>query len=269
MTTRAVPLLVLLAWATTAAAQAPVPLPLESPTGADLASGAKAFATYCARCHGFDGSGGVGPPLTRARLRHAADEAGIIDILVNGIPGTSMQAAWMFSERETQAVAAYVASLGRMPPEPMPGDPARGRAVFDRAGCAACHVVDGSGTSVGPELSDIGLRRGSAFLRRALLDPSVERPERAVPYEPYGYPAYELVRVRTRAGAEIDGVRLNEDSFTVQLRDRAGTLHSLRKQDLVSMTSDPRESLMPAYGTLEARDLDDLVSWLMSRRAER
>jgi cytochrome c oxidase cbb3-type subunit III len=251
-------------------AQAPLPKPLEAPTAADLASGAKVFEKYCGRCHGFDGSGGVGPPLTRPRLRRATDEAGILDILVNGIPGTSMQAAWSLSERETVEVAAYVTSLGRRPEEPLPGDPARGRDVYARAGCAACHLVDGAGTSVGPDLSDIGSKRGAAFLRQSLVEPATARPERAVPYEPYGYPAYEVVRVRAKDGAAIEGVRLNEDSFTLQLRDRAGLLHSLRKRDVTMLPSDPGESLMPSYGALVAgRDLDDLVSWLMTRRTER
>ena len=186
-------------------AQAPVPGPLESPTAADLASGAKVFEKYCGRCHGFDGSGGVGPPLTRPRLRRAADESGVLDILVNGIPGTSMQAAWSLSERETQQVAAYVTSLGSRPSEPLPGDPSRGRDVYAKAGCAACHLVDGAGTSVGPDLSDIGSKRGAAFLRQSLVEPSAARPERAVPYEPYGYPAYEVVRVRTRTAPPSKG----------------------------------------------------------------
>jgi putative heme-binding domain-containing protein len=251
-------------------AQAPVPKPLEAPTAADLASGAKVFVKYCGRCHGFDGSGGVGPPLTRPRLRRAADESGILEILVNGIPGTSMQAAWSLSERETLEVAAYVTSLGRRAEEPLPGDPARGRDLYARHGCAACHVVDGEGTSVGPDLSDIGLKRGAAFLRQSLLDPAAARPERAVPYEPYGYPAYEVVRARTRAGAEIEGVRLNEDAFTLQLRDRAGNLHSLRKLELTVLGSDPAESVMPSYrAVLGGRDLDDLAAWLMTRRTER
>ena len=105
------------------AAQAPQPKPIENPTAADLQGGVRTYITYCARCHGLDGNGGTGPPLARPRLRRAADEAAIIAILIDGVPGTSMLGAWSLSEREITQVAAYVRSLGQRPEEPLPGDP--------------------------------------------------------------------------------------------------------------------------------------------------
>ena len=54
---------------TLAADQSPRPRPLENPSAADLERGGKVFTTYCARCHGLDGSGGMGPPLNRPKLR--------------------------------------------------------------------------------------------------------------------------------------------------------------------------------------------------------
>jgi putative heme-binding domain-containing protein len=251
-------------------AQTPPPKPLAAPTAADLERGAKVYTTYCARCHGFDGSGGMGPPLARPKLRRAADEAGIIGVLVDGVPGTAMTAAWSLSERETVQVAAYVRSLGRRAPEPLPGNPASGQAVYNRFGCAGCHIVGGLGSGVGPELTDIGLLRGAAFLRESLLDPAAARPDRGVSYEPYSYPAYLVVRAQPRRGPEIIGVRLNEDTFTIQIRDQAGRLHSLRKADLERLAPDPASSLMPSYrGALSTAELDDLVAYLMTRGAER
>jgi putative heme-binding domain-containing protein len=235
-----------------AAAQAPVPKPLEQPSAADLASGAKTFAMYCSRCHGLDGSGGKGPPLARPRLRRAVDDTATVDILVNGIPGTSMMAAWSLSEREITQVAAYVRSLGQRPSETLPGDPARGHAIYARVGCATCHIVDGDGSGLGPDLTDVGTRRGSAFLSESLLDPGAARPERAVPYEPYGCAAYVVVRAQPRGGAEVLGVRVNEDAFTVQLRDPQGRLHSFRKAELQYLRPEPATSLMPSVGTLNA-----------------
>jgi putative heme-binding domain-containing protein len=252
----------------TIAGQAPAPLKRAS--AADLKGGAKVYATYCARCHGIDGTGGMGPPLARPRLRRAHDEAAILDVLFNGIPGTSMMAAWSLSEREMQQVTAYVRSLGRRKAEPLPGDPARGRAVYARLGCASCHIIDGAGAGMGPELTTIGLQRGAAFLRESILDPVASRPERAVPYEPYTFPAYVVVRARPRGGAEIAGVRLNEDAFTIQLRDQQGRVHSLRKADLERLEPDPGASLMPGYrDQLAGSDLDDLVAYLMTRQGER
>jgi cytochrome c oxidase cbb3-type subunit 3 len=250
-----------------AAAQGPRPKPLENPTAADLQSGASLFVASCGRCHGLDGSGGAGPPLTRPKLRRAGDEAGIIDIIVDGIPGTAMPAAagWMLSESEVARVASYVRSIGRRPVEKLPGDPMAGHAVYARSRCAGCHVVDGTGTAVGPELTNIGMLRGSAFLRESLVDPGASRPQRSVPYEPYSYPAYVIVRVKPRGASEVAGIRLNEDSFTIQLRDQTGRIHSFQKTQLESLRAEPNTSLMPSYrSTLSIHELDDLVAYLMT-----
>jgi cytochrome c oxidase cbb3-type subunit 3 len=245
------------------------PAPLAQPAAADLESGKRAFALWCSRCHGLEGTGGMGPPLARPRLRRGTDQAAIVDILENGIPGTAMLAAWQLPEPELPQIAAYVLSLGQRPPEPLPGDPDRGRAVYARAGCSACHIVDGAGEGYGPDLSDIGALRGSSFLRQSLVDPSAARPERPVPYEPYAFPAYVLVHAQPRGKPEVTGVCLNEDSFTIQLRDPEGHLYSFRKSDLERLEPEPHESLMPSYRELLSEaELDDLVSYLMTRRKQ-
>ena len=184
-------------------------------TAADLEGGAKAYTVYCARCHGLDGTGGMGPPLARSRLRRAADQAAIIDIVMNGIPGTAMMGAWSLSEREIRQVTSYVRSLGRRPAEALPGDPTRGQAIYARAACATCHIVGGDGSGLGPDLTDVGTRRGSAFLRESLLDTGAARPERPVPYSRTGIPP-GIVRAQPRGGTEVVGVRLNEDSFSIR-----------------------------------------------------
>jgi putative heme-binding domain-containing protein len=253
-----------------ARAQGRAPTPLAAPTAADLASGSTVFATYCARCHGFDGNGGSGPPLARPKLRRASDDAAFIDILLHGIPGTAMGAAWMLSEREMAQVTAYARSLGQRPEEPLPGDPGRGRAVYAQNACPTCHIAKGEGTPVGPDLTEIGLLRGAAFLRESLVNPAAARPERSVAYEPYGYPAYVVVRAQPSAGAEVVGVLVNEDSFTIQLRDRTGRWRSLRKADLQRLEYDAAASLMPSYRErLAEGPLNDLVAYLMTLRGER
>jgi putative heme-binding domain-containing protein len=251
--------------AVTSAAQSPRPKPLENPTTADLERGASLFVASCARCHGVDGSGGTGPPLARPRLQRAADEAAIIEIIMDGVPGTSMPAGWVYSESEVVLLAAHVRSLGRRPLEPLPGDPVAGRAVYTRLSCDGCHIVDGAGTAVGPELTNIGALRGAGFLRESLLDPGAARPERSVPYEPFSYPAYAIVRAKPRGAAEVTGLWLNEDSFTIQLRDDGGRVRSFRKAELERLQVERNTSRMPSYrDTLTSRDADDLVAYLMT-----
>ncbi len=230
-----------------AAAQSPAPAPLEKPSAADLENGGKLFVTYCSRCHGFDGTGGMGPPLARPKLRHASDEAGIIAILENGIPGSAMMAAWAMSEREIAQVAAYVRTLGRRPVEALPGDPGRGEVAYGRLGCAGCHILDGAGTGIGPDLSDVGVQRGSAFLRQSVLDPGAAHPERPVPYEPYAYPAYVVVRARPRVGPEVRACASTKTRSPSSSATRRDVSIPSAKRICNVWRPRPTTSLMPSY----------------------
>jgi len=225
-----------------------------------LLRGRKLFDSHCARCHNMGGTGGEGPSLARPTLRYAADEEALVKVIQEGIEGTDMPGAWQISENEVRQIAAYVRSLGRVESTPLPGDRERGRDVFEGAsGCGSCHMVEGKGGILGPDLSDVGLRRGADYLRESLVSPDATIPER-----------YLLVRAQTRAGEEVVGVRVNEDSFTIQLRDQAGRIHSLSKLELEDLEKAFGESLMPSYGSeLRATELDDLIAYLASLRGER
>jgi cytochrome c1 len=74
------------------------------------------------------------------------------------------------------------------------------------------------------------------------------------------------VRLTTRDGRRITGIRLNEDTFTVQVRESDG-VHSFLKQDLKEYTKEPGKSPMPAYrGALTDSELDHIVAYLASLR---
>ena len=83
-----------------------------------------------------------------------------------------------------------------------------------------------------------------------------------------GYQDFLTIRATTPEG-QVEGLRINEDAFSVQIRDVGGTVHSLRKDDLVDFEKVFAHSLMPEYGgALTDKDMDDLISYLMSLRAE-
>lgn len=144
----------------------------------------------------------------------------------------------------------------------MPGDPGRGAAIYrTTGGCPACHIVEGEGTGIGPELTYIGDQRGLAYLRNSLTAPSDAQPQTG------GFKDYLTVRIRTEEG-RVEGLRVNEDAFTIQVRDMTGQMHSFRKDQLLEFDKAFSHSLMPEYGAvLNGQDLDDVVSYLMSLRS--
>jgi len=135
------------------------------------------------------------------------------------------------------------------------GDATAGKALFEGTGdCLRCHAVDERGGSLGPDLSWIGLLRTPDTLRRALTDPSAQVSGRHL-----------TIVVETTGGETIEGIRLNEDDYSIQLRDARGELRSFVKAQLKSFRPEQR-SLMPSYAKLSAADLDSLVSYLRTLR---
>lgn len=237
--------------------------PLDELTATDLAEGEKIFKVHCARCHGIDGQGGEGSNLVRSKLKYATDDQALIDLLYDGIPGTGMPAIWTLDEQQTAQVAGYVRTLGQLVAEEMPGDPARGAKIYqDSGGCPACHIIAGHGIGIGPELTHVGDQRGLGYLRQSLTDPA------ATQSQTMGYQDYLTVRVKSLQ-TEVEGLRVNEDAFTVQIRDMSGTIHSFRKDELTEYEKVFAHSLMPEYsGALSDADMDDLISYMMSLRSE-
>src|SRR3954468_13095949 len=133
----------------------------------EAVEGRRVFDAQCAWCHGNEGEGGMGPNL-HGSLRHATTLASIVEIITNGIPGTDMPGfRTPLTERSIRQTAAYVRSLSRTSARPAAGNAQRGALVYDSSGCRGCHVVDGAGGILGPELTSIGSRRGAAYLREA------------------------------------------------------------------------------------------------------
>lgn len=229
--------------------------------------GGRIFMSQCARCHGVGGTGGLGPAFTHPDLRHAPDDEALISVIKYGIPGTSMAGNWALADREALQVAAYVRSLGKVPPEPVTGDSARGAAIYSgTASCGSCHALNGMGSGWAPDLTAIGSRRGVSYLREALVDPAAAQPDSPLPTMDGGYPGYLWVRAASKS-ATIEGTRINEDNFTIQVRDAMGRLHSLRKSQLIRLEKIGGRSAMPSYrDRLSTAEIDDLVAYLVKQR---
>jgi cytochrome c oxidase cbb3-type subunit 3 len=222
--------------------------------GADATAGKHLFERHCAVCHGIEGKGGRGPGLNRAQLAHAPDDVALKSVISDGI-SPDMPAGWFLTDEDVANLAAYVRSLSKiLPSEPLPGDTVRGARVYANGGCSNCHIVAGAGFGYGPELSNIGIRRSASYIRRAVVKPGATMPE-----------GFLLVEATTPAGDKIKGIRVNEDTFSIQIKDATGQFHSLRKQDLKELQKLRGETPMPSYeGVFNTSELDDLVGYLAS-----
>src|SRR5437870_6503695 len=143
---------------------------------ADIQKGKQLFEGLCSRCHGFDGTGGEGPNLNRPTLTRAQDDDALRVIIRDGIPDRGMPRVRRTTDNEQRQLIAYVRSLGRTAPARQSGDAQKGSEIYQRTGCASCHVIKGEGGAVGPELTSIGNQRGPDYLRQAVLEPGSSLP---------------------------------------------------------------------------------------------
>ena len=215
-------------------------------------AGAALFRSQCAGCHGPDGTGsGAGPNIASGKLPHGDSDEAVFRTISKGLPGTSMP-GFSFSGLQIWQLVTHLRALAIARGAAQPkGNPQSGAAIFT-ANCARCHSAGGQGGLEGPDLTGIGAERSYAELRESLLDPDAQV---ASPY-------WSLVAV-TSTGNNIRGIRLNEDSFSLQVRDDEGRLLSLRKQDMKSVEL-IRRSPMPSFkGTLSDAQIDDVIAWLI------
>jgi cytochrome c oxidase cbb3-type subunit III len=239
------------------------PTPIVAKTSpADLAAGKVLFEATCSRCHGLDGGGSDGPSLQGVPDRLGDQAMG--DIMRGGIPGTGMNGFGSLNAEETGQVIGYIRTLGHTADaEVAKGDAAHGKSVYESSGCSTCHMIDGQGGGVGPELSRVGAMRGPSYLRSALIAPGTILPKEAGAMERGRWIQYLFVHVVTKDGKSYEGTRVYEDTFSIELKDSAGNFHSFKTLELAKLEKLPGKSVMPSFkDTLTAAQLDDLVAYL-------
>jgi putative heme-binding domain-containing protein len=225
-------------------------------TSADLAEGKKLYASRCAGCHGPAGDGGKGANLAMPALSHGSSDLALYRVIRYGLQETEMPGHNM-TQREIWQLVAHVRTLGRAGESVPSGDARKGAAlVRGKGGCLQCHVVAGEGGLLGPSLTEIGRRRSPAYLRTKLINPGQELSSN-----------FSLVKLTTRNGQKVTGVRLNEDTWSIQLRDMNMGLRSFWKHDLTELALEER-TMMPSYASqLTGQELNDIVAFLASTGA--
>jgi cytochrome c oxidase cbb3-type subunit III len=234
-------------------AQAPE-IPETNPfsSDADIQQGAALFQTHCSYCHGSFGEGGRGADLTAGIYRRGGTDRELYISVRYGIPGSEMGPV-RITDDEVWKVVAYVKKLGSQGLlEKAPGDPAAGRQVYEKSGCANCHSIDKEGGSLGPDLTDIGRRRGLKFLAESMVKPDADIPIN-----------YRGVQIVLKSGQTVSGIRLNYDDLSIQIRDTRDNLRSFLRENIQEIRYD-KPSLMPAYASMNQKNFEDVIAYLNS-----
>lgn len=231
------------------------------------------FRINCAFCHGLGArGGGRGPDLTRARKRHGNSDAEMFQTINQGVPGTAMptngttgQGVGM-TEEEIWDVITYIRSVQVKAPSQPTGDAAHGKQLFyGDANCSGCHMVEGKGGRLGPDLTAAGMARSAEALTDSVRNPSRRLAPGLLEATKEFPQEYETVTVVTATGQEIKGVTMNEDNFSLQMMDASEQIHLFEKGKLRSI-KESRTSTMPVYDTalLSDKDLQAIVAFLQS-----
>ena len=140
------------------------------------------------------------------------------------------------------------------------GQTENGKKVFQGLGtCANCHLVNGQGKEVGPDLSEIGSKLSRQAMYESILNPSL-----AVSHN------YETFLVETYDGLSYSGILVSQTDEKIVLRTAEAVIKELLKEDLDGMKKS-KQSLMPAdlQKNFSESDLVDLVEYLMSLTKKR
>lgn len=134
------------------------------------------------------------------------------------------------------------------------GNARRGRRIFYRdntAQCIRCHVIDGEGGAVGPELTHIGSKLDRQTLLTSLVDPSARLA-----------PGYGTIAVNLKSGEEIVAVLLTEDESSITIREASGTERKIALSDVKERRTLP-SGMISMASVLSLGELRDLVAFLV------
>jgi len=114
-----------------------------------MPDGAKLYAQNCAACHGENGAGGIGVPLSLPSFQSSISDDYVRKTILHGRPGRIMPAFTQLKPDEIDAVVKHVRAWNKSrpvnyPDTPVAGNPVRGKQLFAQY-CASCHGANGEG----------------------------------------------------------------------------------------------------------------------------
>ena len=135
------------------------------------------------------------------------------------------------------------------------GDVANGRMVFFSTGtCHKCHVVDGMGREIGPNLTEIG----SKLSREAMFE-SVLYPSAGISHN------FELWTVVKTDGTTLNGLLVSNTDSEVSIKGDDALVRGIPKSEVEELVKQ-KISLMPAdlQKTMTTQELADVVDYMQT-----
>jgi putative heme-binding domain-containing protein len=240
-----------------------------------IQQGGDVYAKNCTGCHGPEGGAGeIGPAIVSGTSADRRNDGQILTTIRNGVTGTPMPSfTGKLADDDILRVGAYLHALrGTAIDNPSPGNPSAGEQVFFGKGqCSTCHMLRGRGGLTAPDLSNIGGARKTASIQDALTKPE---------HHIYGdggshllsLPAMDTwlpVHVTTKAGRTVNGVLLNQDSYSVQIMGDDQQLHLFERDQLSRFDVDAKSRMPTDYDKrLAPNEFRDLMAFLTRQGTE-
>uniref|UniRef100_A0A372IJZ7 PQQ-dependent dehydrogenase, methanol/ethanol family n=1 Tax=Paracidobacterium acidisoli TaxID=2303751 RepID=A0A372IJZ7_9BACT len=234
-------------------------------SAAAVAAGRALYQQTCEECHGGDAQGGRGPSLATGSFSHGSEDSDLFRTIRTGIPGTQMPSFSALPADNIWKIITWLRSLSAgsaSAGETVPGDPVAGEATFwGKGGCGRCHEVNERGSVLGPDLSAVG-KNPAQSLRSVILNPNAPASPGRRQLRP------EAVRVTTRNGEVMTGIKRAEDNFTLILMDLNGKLRRLDRSEIVEEHSETKSLMPDNYGqVLSSAEIQNLVAYLKTLKA--
>jgi putative membrane-bound dehydrogenase-like protein len=198
---------------------------------------------------------------TAEQLLKRAGENKYDPALKDALAGTLASVQWNDLRQQAAKIFPAPPSKNNEPVPPLDqlvarnGSVAEGRVVFNTTGtCNKCHIVNGIGREIGPNLSEIGKK-----LSRQAMFESILYPSAGISHN------YESYAVVTTNGEVLTGLIVSETGDEITLKDSNALTRTIKKSDIEEKKKQ-QVSLMPAdlQKLITVQELVDIIDYLQT-----
>jgi len=135
------------------------------------------------------------------------------------------------------------------------GDPGEGATVYED-NCSDCHVLNGEGGEIGPNLTGISAK-GLKFISESILQPAKLMTK--------GFETYVVI---DKEGRQIIGLKTRDEAGEIDITKANGDKVTIAKTDIKEIKVDDTRSIMPddLSEAMTVKDYQDILSFLMLQK---